>query len=66
MTPDAAASVLGALDDTTVVKILATMKESEGAALLEALARKGEAQAKRVALLSDQLRLTTIDSAASP
>jgi flagellar motility protein MotE (MotC chaperone) len=58
MTPEGAATVFKALDDSTLVKVLTYMKDTETAAILEVLARQGEAQAKRVAGVSDRLRLS--------
>lgn len=57
MTPDGAVNVLKQLDDVQIVKILAFLKEEEVAPILENLARGGEAEAKRVALLAERLRL---------
>ena len=57
MTPEGAAPILKQLEEATLVKILATMKESEVAPILEAMAREGETEAKRVAVLSERLRL---------
>jgi flagellar motility protein MotE (MotC chaperone) len=57
MTPEGAAAVFKALDDSTVVKVLTFMKEADTAAVLEALAKQGDAQAKRVAAISERLRL---------
>ena len=56
MTPDGAAAVFKALDDSTLAKVLTCMKDTETAAILEVMARQGEAQAKRVAAISEQLR----------
>lgn len=58
MTPEGAAPILKQMDETTLVKILATMKESETAPILEAMAQQGEANAKRVAAISERLRLS--------
>lgn len=58
MTPEGAAPILKQMDETTLVKILAAMKESETAPILEAMAHQGAADAKRVAAISERLRLT--------
>jgi flagellar motility protein MotE (MotC chaperone) len=58
MAPENAAAVLQQLEDPAVVKILVFMKEEEAAAVLESLAKRGEAEAKRVASLSERLRLS--------
>jgi flagellar motility protein MotE (MotC chaperone) len=56
MTPDSAATVLGQLDDTAIVKTMLFMKEADTAAIFESLAKQGPAQAKRAANLSERLR----------
>lgn len=54
----AAASVMNALDDLTLVKVLLFMKEAESAPILTQLAQRGgDAGAKRIALVSERLRL---------
>jgi flagellar motility protein MotE (MotC chaperone) len=58
MTPEGATPILKQMDETTLLKILATMKEAETAPLLEAMAHQGEADAKRVAAISERLRLS--------
>jgi flagellar motility protein MotE (MotC chaperone) len=58
MEPEGAATILNATDEITAVKILAFMKENEVGPILQSLARGSEAQAKRVAGLSERLRLT--------
>lgn len=65
MTPETAATVMSQLDDSVMVKILLYMKESETAAILEILAKKGPAEAKRAAVISDHVRLS-IAQKASP
>ena len=56
MEPAGAAKILRELDDVVVVKILTLMKEAETALVLESFARMGEAETKRAALLSENLR----------
>jgi len=63
MTPDTAATVMSQLDDSVMVKILLYMKESETAAILEILAKKGPAEAKRAAVISDHVRLSIAQKA---
>jgi hypothetical protein len=58
MSPEGAAAILKQLDETTLVKILTNMKESEIALLLEAIGRQSEAEARRVAGISERLRLS--------
>jgi len=57
MEPASAATILESMDDASAIKILVFMKDSEVAAIWEALAKKGPQQAKRTAILSDRLRL---------
>jgi flagellar motility protein MotE (MotC chaperone) len=57
MTPDSAAVVMGHLDDLVLVKIMFYMKESETAAILEVMAKKSPADAKRAAVISEHVRL---------
>ncbi len=57
MTPDAAATVMTKLDNAVVVKIMLYMKESETGAILEIMAKKGPAEAKRAADISEHVRL---------
>jgi len=58
MTPEGAVPILKQLEETTLVKILASMKESESAPILEALGHLGEADAKRAAAISERLRFS--------
>ena len=62
MPPESTANIFKQLDDTSVVKILAFMKESETAPILEAMAKPAESDAKRVAAISEQLRVAIPDS----
>ena len=61
MTPEGAATVMKGLDDVSLVKVLLYMKETEAAPILEGIARKGEADAKRMALISERLRLAQMN-----
>lgn len=56
MEPASAARILRELDDTIVVKILTLMKEPETALILESLSRMGEAETRRAAAISENLR----------
>ena len=58
MTPEGVVPILKQLEETTLVKILSNMKDSETAPILEAMARGGEAEAKRAAAISERLRLS--------
>jgi flagellar motility protein MotE (MotC chaperone) len=59
MDPQTAADVLGEMDDVALVKIMMFMKDGETAGILEALAKKGQPQAHRAAMISDRLRLAS-------
>jgi flagellar motility protein MotE (MotC chaperone) len=59
MAPANAANVLEQMDDASIIKIMVFMKDMETAAIWEALAKKGPADAKRAALLSDRIRLAS-------
>jgi flagellar motility protein MotE (MotC chaperone) len=66
MTPDGAARILKEMDDERIVKILAVMKDSESAPLLESLAVGNKGEAKRAATISNRLRLTLLESKKTP
>jgi flagellar motility protein MotE (MotC chaperone) len=59
MDPANAANILTEMDDTSIIKIMVFMKDVETASIWEAMAKKGQPQAKRAALLSDRLRLSS-------
>jgi len=59
MEPGNAANILQEMDDNSIIKIMVFMKDTETAAIWEAMAKKGQPQAKRAAALSDRLRLTS-------
>lgn len=56
MTPEGAAKILKEMEDDQIVKLMLFMKEKESAPLLETLAQLGEAEVKRVAVISERLR----------
>jgi len=58
MSPDTAATVLEQLDNEAIVKIMIFLKEAETAAILEAMAKKSDAAARRTAQISEQIRLS--------
>jgi flagellar motility protein MotE (MotC chaperone) len=58
MAPENAVQIMNQMDETTLVKILALMKDTETAPILEAMGKQNEAEAKRAATLSERLRLT--------
>ncbi|HTH47186.1 MAG TPA: hypothetical protein VMB21_06720 [Candidatus Limnocylindria bacterium] len=66
MTPDGAAKIFRELDDDSVGKILLLMKEAEAAAMLEAMAKQGEPEARRAAALSERLRVSSNAAATKP
>jgi len=57
MAPESAATILKELQDDDIVRIIAFMKESESAPILELLAKPGASDAKRAAQISERLRL---------
>jgi flagellar motility protein MotE (MotC chaperone) len=57
MSPESAALVFRQMEDPAVVKILMYMKDAETAPILEGISKKGDADAKRVANLTERLRL---------
>ncbi len=65
MDPANAAKILEEMDDTSIIKIMVFMKDVETAAIWEVLAKKGQPQAKRAALLSDRIRLASFRNSAA-
>ena len=65
MAPENAVPILKQLDESTLVKIFAAMRESESGPLLEIMGKGGEADAKLAATLSERLRLA-LPAAAKP
>jgi flagellar motility protein MotE (MotC chaperone) len=59
MEPASAARILQDMDDANIIKIMVFMKDIETAAIWDAIAKQGPAQAKRAAELSERLRLTS-------
>jgi flagellar motility protein MotE (MotC chaperone) len=57
MSPEGAALIFKQMDEMTLLRVLALMKDSETAPILEAMAKQGEADAKRVAAISERLRV---------
>ncbi len=57
METEGAVNILKELSDEQVVKIMVFMKEAETAPILETMAKKGKAEARRVALISERLRV---------
>jgi flagellar motility protein MotE (MotC chaperone) len=58
MSPDVASTVLEQLDNEAIVKIMIFLKDGESAAILESMAKKGDAAARRTAQISEQIRLS--------
>lgn len=56
MAPDGAAPIMKELEDGTLLKILAIMKDTESAPVLEAIGKTSPEEAKRVAKLTERLR----------
>ncbi len=66
MSPEATLAIFKEMDDPMLVKIFKTMKESETAPLLDAMAKQGEAEAKRVAFITESLSHTITEPKKSP
>ena len=56
MTPDGAAAMLGEMSDTEVTKLLYAMKNDLAGGILDAISKQGPVQAKRAALLAQELK----------
>lgn len=57
MAPENAVPILRQMDETALVKIFGSMKESESGPILEVMGRGGEAESKLAATVSERLRL---------
>lgn len=56
MSPEGAAPILKEMEEVTLLKILAVMKETESAPILEAMSKLGAEEAKHVAHITERLR----------
>ena len=56
MSPEGAAPILKEMEEATLIKILALMKETESAPIFEAMSKLGPDDAKRVAKVTERLR----------
>jgi len=56
MSPEGAAPIMKEMEEPTLIKILAVMKEAETAPILEAMSKLGADEAKRVARITERLR----------
>ena len=56
MSPEGAAPIMKEMEEPTLIKILAVMKETETAPILEAMSKLGAEEAKRVARITERLR----------
>jgi flagellar motility protein MotE (MotC chaperone) len=66
MTAEGAAGIFAGMEDLQVAKIMVFMKETETAGILEVMGKKGGAEAKRAAALSERLRLASFRSNSTP
>lgn len=57
MSPEGAGRILKEMEEGQVVKVLAVMRESESAPILESLGQGGKEDARRAAMISNRLRL---------
>jgi flagellar motility protein MotE (MotC chaperone) len=60
MEPEGAAKIFKQMEDSAVVKIMVFMKENETGPILAALAKGGDAEAKRTADITEKLRLAVV------
>jgi flagellar motility protein MotE (MotC chaperone) len=60
MAPESAAAIFADMDDVAVSKIIVFMKDADTAGILEALSKKGDAEARRAAALSERLRVASV------
>ncbi|MGC3960784.1 MAG: hypothetical protein QM813_23475 [Verrucomicrobiota bacterium] len=56
MSPEGAAPIMKEMEEATLTKILALLKETESAPILEAMSKLGPDEAKRVANITERLR----------
>jgi flagellar motility protein MotE (MotC chaperone) len=56
MSPEGAATILKQMEDAQVIKVMVFMKDVENGPILEAIAKGGETEVKRAAMLTDKLR----------
>ena len=56
MSPEGAAPIMKEMEETTLIKIVALMKEAESAPILEAMSKLSPDDAKRVAKITERLR----------
>jgi len=66
MSPDSVLAIFKEMDDPALIKIFKTMKESETAPWLDAMAKKSDADAKRAAFISEALTRTITEKKKSP
>jgi flagellar motility protein MotE (MotC chaperone) len=59
MSPDAAANVLSQLNNEAMVRIFVFLKDKDAAGILEAMSKKGPAEARRAAEITEDLRLSS-------
>jgi flagellar motility protein MotE (MotC chaperone) len=57
MSPEGAAIILKEMTDDQIVKILVFMKDGDAAPILEIMAKLGKDDARRVAAISERIRL---------
>lgn len=63
MSPDGAAPIMKEMEETTLIKIVALMKEAESAPILEAMSKISPDDAKRVAKVTERLRFYLAEQA---
>lgn len=66
MSPEAALAIFRDMDDPSLIKLFKTMKETETAPFLDAMAKEGDAGSKRVAFITESLSHTITDQKKGP
>ena len=66
MSPEGAVAILSQMQDDDVVRLIFTMKDDVASQILDAWSKQGEAQAKRVADITERLRVVTAAAAPKP
>jgi flagellar motility protein MotE (MotC chaperone) len=66
MSPEGASIIFRELEDEVIVKVMRFMSEDQSAPLFDAMAREGEAQAKRAASIAEALRKATTEKKKTP
>jgi len=66
MDPSNAGKIMQEMTDDSIIKIMVFMKDVETASVFEAMAKQGQPEARRAAMLSDRLRLSVVRNNNAP